>query len=598
MRGSGWGDWRCCLSTRSIGRNSGLAHVGQNSFVPYVNLFSPMRILFLTHAFNSLTQRLFVELSELGHQVSVEFDINDAVSEEAVALFRPQLILAPYLRRAIPECIWRAHVCLIVHPGVIGDRGPSALDWAILNGAAEWGVTLLQAEAAMDAGPVWAAETFAMRPAMKSSLYRNEVTEAAVRAVLKALDCLPDYLAGRWQPQAPLSVPMHPTLRQADRSIDWLNETTDRVLAKFRAADGFPGVRDTMFGQDCHLYNVHPYAAIGSPGEILGRAAEGVVRATVDGAVWIGHVKRAGDGIKLPVAMAFPEAVALSVLAACADEIVYRESADIGYLYFDFYNGAMGTAACERLLAAYRAALLRPTKVIVLLGGTDFFSNGLDLNRIEAAESAPDESWRNINAMDDLCQAIIETESHLTISALRGNAGAGGAFLALASDFVWARRGVVLNPHYKNMGNLYGSEYWSYLLPRRVGKARAGEIMRRRLPLGAAEAVQIGFLDASFGDDLVGFEREVDVRAETLAAGPDFTEQIAVKRQRRLDDEAAKPLAVYRADELKQMQRNFFGFDPSYHVARHHFVEKTLPSWTPRHLAIHRELGWEAPGPV
>jgi putative two-component system hydrogenase maturation factor HypX/HoxX len=37
---------------------------------------------------------------------------------------------------------------------------------------------------------------------------------------------------------------------------------------------------------------------------------------------------------------------------------------------------------------------------------------------------------------------------------------------------VWARRGVVLNPHYKNMGNLYGSEYWSYLLPRRVGSGR------------------------------------------------------------------------------------------------------------------------------
>ena len=106
-----------------------------------------MRILFLTHAFNSLTQRLYVELAALGHQVSVEFDINDSVTIEAVELFRPHLILAPYLRRAIPEVVWREHLCLIVHPGIEGDRGPSALDWAILNGATEWGVTLLQAEA-------------------------------------------------------------------------------------------------------------------------------------------------------------------------------------------------------------------------------------------------------------------------------------------------------------------------------------------------------------------------------------------------------------------------------------------------------------------
>ena len=46
-----------------------------------------MRILFLTHSFNSLAQRLFVELRQLGHEVSVEFDINDAISEEAVDLF-------------------------------------------------------------------------------------------------------------------------------------------------------------------------------------------------------------------------------------------------------------------------------------------------------------------------------------------------------------------------------------------------------------------------------------------------------------------------------------------------------------------------------
>ncbi|MEJ1382927.1 MAG: hydrogenase maturation protein, partial [Candidatus Sedimenticola sp. (ex Thyasira tokunagai)] len=72
-----------------------------------------MRILFLTHAFNSLTQRLFVELRERNHEVSVEFDINDTVAEEAVALYQPDLIIAPFLKRAIPESIWGNYVCLV-----------------------------------------------------------------------------------------------------------------------------------------------------------------------------------------------------------------------------------------------------------------------------------------------------------------------------------------------------------------------------------------------------------------------------------------------------------------------------------------------------
>jgi putative two-component system protein, hydrogenase maturation factor HypX/HoxX len=134
-----------------------------------------MRVLLLTHAFNGLTQRLYVELAERGHALSVEFDINDEVTREAVELFAPDVVLAPFLKRAIPEDVWRRVPCLVVHPGIVGDRGPSALDWAILGGERDWGVTLLQANAAMDAGDIWASASFPMRSAPKSSLYRNEV---------------------------------------------------------------------------------------------------------------------------------------------------------------------------------------------------------------------------------------------------------------------------------------------------------------------------------------------------------------------------------------------------------------------------------------
>ncbi|HSG24327.1 MAG TPA: hydrogenase maturation protein, partial [Azonexus sp.] len=99
-----------------------------------------MRLLFITHSFNSLTQRLYCELSQRGHEISIEFDIADAVNEEAVALFAPDLILAPFLRRAIPASIWSQHACLVVHPGIVGDRGPSALDWAIQQGETVGGV--------------------------------------------------------------------------------------------------------------------------------------------------------------------------------------------------------------------------------------------------------------------------------------------------------------------------------------------------------------------------------------------------------------------------------------------------------------------------
>ncbi len=53
-------------------------------------------------------------------------------------------------------------------------------------------------------------------------------------------------------------------------------------------------------------------------------------------------------------------------------EIVYSEEGQVGYLSFDFYNGAMSTRQCHRLRNAFPYARSRPTRVVVLLGGSDF----------------------------------------------------------------------------------------------------------------------------------------------------------------------------------------------------------------------------------
>lgn len=44
----------------------------------------------------------------------------------------------------------------------------------------------------------------------------------------------------------------------------------------------------------------------------------------------------------------------------------------------------------------------------------------------------------------------------------------------------------------------------------------------------------------------------------------------------------------YREEELARMKLNFYGFDPSYHVARYHFVYKMPKARTPGYLARHR----------
>ena len=614
-----------------------------------------MKILFLTHSFNSLAQRLYIELARRGHEVSIEFDINDAVTAQAVELYRPDLIVAPFFKRAIPETVWRNHVCFVVHPGIVGDRGPSALDWSIMRDCAEWGVTVLQANGEMDGGDIWAAETFPMRLAKKSSLYRNEVIEAAVRAVLKAVE---RSQLGNFTP-VPLDYSrpevhgrLHAPIKQADRAIDWSRDDTRTVLKNIHAADGFPGVLDTLCCEAYYLFDACAEDNLrgSQPGAIIAQRNGAICRATIDGAVWIGHLKRKEDaehtlnqncllgsnplhapsqalplvrgraedappltrggweglesnglsGLKLPATLALGDHLAdvpevpLDPFSSYAGEtyrdIWFEQKNNVGYLHFDFYNGAMSSEQCERLREAYLAATRRDVRVIVLMGGADFWSNGIHLNCIEAAASPADESWRNINAMNDLTRAIVATGSQLTIAALQGNAGAGGVFLSLAVDRVHAREGVVFNPHYKGMGNLYGSEYWSYLLPRRVGEARAAALTQNRLPVGAAEAQEMGLIDGCFGTERKDFLARIEQIAEGLAASPDYPALLREKVARRERDEREKPLDAYRAGELQHMKLNFYGFDPSYHVARYNFVYKIPHAWTPLYLARHRRI--------
>jgi putative two-component system protein, hydrogenase maturation factor HypX/HoxX len=254
-----------------------------------------MKILLVATAYNSLTQRVHVELGELGHEVSVELALNEAVVSEAAALFQPDLILAPMLKTPIAEEVWRNYRCIIIHPGPKGDRGPSSLDWAIKLRAAEWGVTLLEATGEMDAGPVWASVNFPMRVAPKSSIYRNEVTEAAmaaVRSVVKLAESA-DFVPTPLNYSNPeFFGRLRPPMKQRDRTLNW-SESTAAIIRKIYAADSWPGVLDVIDGESFYLYGAHEEGELkGAPGLILAQRHGAICRATGDGAVWITHLKK------------------------------------------------------------------------------------------------------------------------------------------------------------------------------------------------------------------------------------------------------------------------------------------------------------------
>ena len=546
-----------------------------------------MKILLLCSSFNGLTQRVWVELRRAGHVVAWQQAVDDDTVRLAVDALDPELIVCPFLRERVPDDVWRARPTVIIHPGPVGDRGPSSLDWAITEAAPEWGVTALSAVAAMDAGPVWATRTFTLtgEPVRKSTLYGGPVTDAAVELaheVVAKLDTPGFRPAVVDHARAPGRA--RPGMTQADRRFSWADPTA-LILRRIRAADGSPGVRTQLAGAAVSVFDAQPGPArvdgVGTaePGSVLRRSRGAVLVRTGDGSIWVGQARPVpgtpGLRVKLPAATLLGDRIAdvPEVLDGMGpQEITYRRTGDVGVLTFDFYNGAASTGQCNRLATALRTAAAQDTRVLLLQGGATF-CNGIHLGVIEAHPDPAAEAWRNINAIDDACREIITCTRQLVVAAVGGNAGAGGVMLALGADRVLLRTGVVLNPHYRSMG-LFGSEYWTYVLPRRVGRPRARRITTDCLPMGAQEAVEIGLADAVLPGDRARFDAAVVEHARALAAHPDLETWVAAKATARADDERRRPLETYLVRELAEMSHDIFDDRNGFAATRHAFVTK------------------------
>ena len=638
-----------------------------------------MKILFFCTAHNSLSQRLYLELSSSGHNVSIEYALSDEKMIEAVALFHPDLVLCPFLITRVPQEIYNTILTLIMHPGPPGDAGPSALDWVLLGddgstddagrllteldskpmrpGRTHWGVTVLQAVEQFDAGPVWAFEQFPVdidqSGLTKSELYRGPMTRAAINAIRHALTRVQNTAkASRLSSQSsftpklkadPLygqlsvseSLPFQggkthhrPLLKAAQRDFDVSRHSFYQISRRIRCADSQPGVLSKVFGPSLFLYEGivdenlaarHSMPIQGTTTKIIAVRDEAVCICTCDGkGLWITHLRRPKGSNPI----LFPKVPATSCLgeigilsAAQTQKLSCSSTCDwsrasygtfqeiwvdfdvdenfnkTAYLYFKFYNCAMATDQCSRLIEAMNYIISEstaenPLHAVALMGGS-YFSNGIALNVIEAAADPAEESWLNINRIDDVVHYILyEFPGHgiLTIAAIRGNAAAGGVALAAACDIIIAGSEAFLNPAYRTVG-LYGSEYHTLSYYGRCGKARAKKILRAMTPMRPLEAQRIGLIDYIFPG--TGEELEDYIRSHiVMLLRPRCPNRGLWKAK---VDLSLASLARARATELIEMSKDFWSTRSiRYHDRRFDFVRKVKPVHTPLRFAKHR----------
>jgi putative two-component system hydrogenase maturation factor HypX/HoxX len=249
-------------------------------------------------------------------------------------------------------------------------------------------------------------------------------------------------------------------------------------------------------------------------------------------------------------------------------------------IHFAFLNGTMSKSQCEHLTSFFHEVSSRDdVKMIVLVGGKSAWSNGINLNKIEASSDAA----KDINTINDFVKAIFSTNK-ITIAALQGNAGADGAMAALACNYIWTHEKAILNPHYKSMG-LHGSKYLTHFLLKCIGDEIADQLTETCMPVSARMAKALGMIDDILTHDQASFMDLVHIYSDAVARNEPLVQVMKSKKMEQCTDDWFKHLEFICSHELLIMHVNFTT-NNEYIQAHKNFVYKKNPTTIPVHLTL------------
>jgi enoyl-CoA hydratase/carnithine racemase len=225
-------------------------------------------------------------------------------------------------------------------------------------------------------------------------------------------------------------------------------------------------------------------------------------------------------------------------------------------------KNAMTRAMYDAVVDAFRGADRDGLGAILLTGSGGSFLAGNDIADFLAAAERPEElsAFHFITAL-----ARLETP---LVAAVEGVAVGVGTTLLLHCDLAYAAPNALFRMPFVDLG-LVPEAASSVLLPRRVGLAKASELLLLGEPFDANEALRLGILNAVIPAE--GLFDHARAQARKLAAKP----REAIAATRRL-------IRVDREDVLAAMQRESAAFrqalaSPAAKVAFSAFLARKAP---------------------
>ncbi|WP_019795453.1 methionyl-tRNA formyltransferase [Streptococcus sobrinus] len=171
-------------------------------------------------------------------------------------------------------------------------RGGAPIHYALINGDDKAGVTIMEMVKEMDAGDMVSQASL---PILDEDNVGTMFEKLAVLGRDLLLDTLPDYLAGKLQPQVqdPEQVSFSPNITPEQERLDW-DKSARALFNQVRGMYPWPVAHTLLKGQRFKVYQAKPVEGQGQAGHIIEKTKKSMVVATGDGALSLLEVQPAG----------------------------------------------------------------------------------------------------------------------------------------------------------------------------------------------------------------------------------------------------------------------------------------------------------------
>jgi methionyl-tRNA formyltransferase len=220
-------------------------------------------------------------------------------TDEALELmrsFEPDLCVMAYVTLLVPQPVLDAPRLSTIqyHPSLLPrHRGPSSINWPIIQGETETGITIFWPDEALDEGPILLQKRVAIGPDdTLGSLYFDHLFPLGVDAMVEAVDLVRAGKAPRIE-QDHAQATYESWCKKANARIDW-SKSAAEVYNLIRGTDPQPGAWTLVDGTELQIYDSAPGLGLGTPGTVLSVADDSFEVAAEGGSIRVMRVRPQG----------------------------------------------------------------------------------------------------------------------------------------------------------------------------------------------------------------------------------------------------------------------------------------------------------------